>query len=114
MCIVEWHRSGLLLRTINMISGHSCSPPWSIPPIIDVSSTLFCLPHPMHSHANSVSEHVVSIIAAIELYLLMVLRFYLDYLSTRKVEERLNRATQLFVKQALITEVSKKIVNTVD
>ena len=60
------------------------------------------------------SEHIVSLIAAIELYLLMVLRFYLDYLSAHKVEDRLNRATQLFVKQASITEVSKKIVNTVD
>ena len=44
----------------------------------------------------------------------MVLRFYLDYLSAHKVEDRLNRATQLFVKQASITEVSKKIANAVD
>ncbi|KAI0830162.1 ATP-dependent protease La [Trametes gibbosa] len=38
----------------------------------------------------------------------------LDYLSASEVNERLQRATELFVKQASISEVTKKIAQSID
>ena len=40
--------------------------------------------------------------------------FFLELLSVFDVEDRLKRTTQLFIKQASISEVSKKIATAVD